>query len=572
MRRMVRFFHSGTRHRHGRKFKSRGKPVWVYALAGGVLAFAVGGSAYAWYIQPRTTAVEYPSCEITYGERVAGWHGTGNTPWNDKAHYYQVRRFHLRAHAPEIFFPNTVESPPTRIATGGTHACDETFDETVDVTSGFYRWRGSRATGVRIGVPGASPKAGAAYIPETTQEASPELTTPVAGQPASAAAWVDDGASATIRSDDDSLRWWCINHTPCDDITEQTVQSRVARGSGYQYTTDNCPEVLDCQGDWYVRAATPDTIERTREMLEPFDLRLAAVSTYADTVGVAMVVTFKHPKNTTVQTTITGDQSVPTPGSRFRLNLAVHKTGPSLGPLTVTSQAKETPIEPRQTLRIEQQQLERLNTTDSVKVPVAFKVSERAEPGQCFEVPLSITEAGVDSPLARSEAVVCIAAEKTRVDYAVQTRGDINTDPVEFKSQAAATLRDRRGWAAANIAFTYVRRNADFTLWLAAPETMTSFSSGCDETYSCRVGSHVIINDDRWQNATRAWNQAGGTLRNYRHMVINHEVGHFLGLGHRDCPREGQAAPVMMQQSIDLGGCHINPWPLASEIRQAQQR
>ena len=36
---------------------------------------------------------------------------------------------------------------------------------------------------------------------------------------------------------------------------------------------------------------------------------------------------------------------------------------------------------------------------------------------------------------------------------------------------------------------------------------------------------------------------------------------HFIGLGHVGCPKEGAKAPVMMQQSIELGGCTPNAWP-----------
>jgi hypothetical protein len=49
-------------------------------------------------------------------------------------------------------------------------------------------------------------------------------------------------------------------------------------------------------------------------------------------------------------------------------------------------------------------------------------------------------------------------------------------------------------------------------------------------------------------------------------MVINHEVGHFIGFGHASCGGAGQPAPVMQQQSISLQGCKFNPWPTASEL------
>jgi hypothetical protein len=80
------------------------------------------------------------------------------------------------------------------------------------------------------------------------------------------------------------------------------------------------------------------------------------------------------------------------------------------------------------------------------------------------------------------------------------------------------------------------------------------------------VGRYVVINQNRWQYASPSWNRAGGSLRDYRHMVVNHEVGHWLGRTHSGCSRSGRPAPVMAQQSIDLQDCRFNPWPLASEL------
>lgn len=80
------------------------------------------------------------------------------------------------------------------------------------------------------------------------------------------------------------------------------------------------------------------------------------------------------------------------------------------------------------------------------------------------------------------------------------------------------------------------------------------------------MGDTVIINDDRWAGASDAWNSSGGSLRDYRHMVVNHEVGHWLGHGHSNCSKSGAKAPVMQQQSINLQGCVFNPWPLSEEL------
>ncbi len=156
------------------------------------------------------------------------------------------------------------------------------------------------------------------------------------------------------------------------------------------------------------------------------------------------------------------------------------------------------------------------------------------------------------------------------VTYDVTTRGAITSSLSEFRLLANQTLNDSRGWARMNVSFTEVSSGGQFTLVLAEASQVPTFSSACSSEYSCRVGRYVIINQDRWQGATPSWNGGGGSLRDYRHMVVNHETGHWLGHGHRSCGGAGQAAPVMQQQSIDLQGCKFNPWPLASELYSPQ--
>lgn len=184
-------------------------------------------------------------------------------------------------------------------------------------------------------------------------------------------------------------------------------------------------------------------------------------------------------------------------------------------------------------------------------------------------------------PLTDDErAAILSKAEQTATEsgnelitytYCVASKGEVG-DLTEFSDTVFSTLNDPRGWPRAGAVFQEADGTdpnaCSMTLTLAAADQMTSFSTECSDEYSCRVGSDVVINIDRWNNATEGWLNAGGTVERYRTMVINHEVGHRLG--HLDneltCPAVNQPAPLMQQQSMDLLGCVPNEWPLDEEL------
>ena len=153
------------------------------------------------------------------------------------------------------------------------------------------------------------------------------------------------------------------------------------------------------------------------------------------------------------------------------------------------------------------------------------------------------------------------------VTYQVASRGTLTANFDEFTSQVGQTLNSFDGWARMGIRFVKVAEGGQFTVWLSESSQVPTFSpSGCDAIVSCRVGNNVVINETRWINGADSWNTAGGSLRDYRHMVVNHETGHWLGHGHEYCGGPGLSAPVMQQQTLDMQGCKPNPWPLASEL------
>jgi hypothetical protein len=149
------------------------------------------------------------------------------------------------------------------------------------------------------------------------------------------------------------------------------------------------------------------------------------------------------------------------------------------------------------------------------------------------------------------------------VPYAVQIEQGIPTDPRGFAIQVHATLTDHRGWQAVDhVAFVAVTSAAAAAIivTLATPRTTDQLCAPLDTGgwLDCFNGGQAVINSDRWFVGSANY---GGDLADYRHELVNHEVGHGLGHDHRYCPSPGEPAPVMQQQTISLQGCRPNPWP-----------
>ncbi|MFG2037355.1 DUF3152 domain-containing protein [Dactylosporangium sp. NPDC048998] len=150
------------------------------------------------------------------------------------------------------------------------------------------------------------------------------------------------------------------------------------------------------------------------------------------------------------------------------------------------------------------------------------------------------------------------------VHYVVATEQGSNVDPEVFADAVQRTLGDSRSWIAGG-RFSFQRVPAgsasELTVHLATPSTTDTMCAKrgvrTKGEVSCRGGRDVIVNLKRWLLAV-AWYPS---VAEYRNMVVNHEVGHFLGHGHAVCPRKGAPAPVMARQTFGLEGCVANAWP-----------
>jgi Protein of unknown function (DUF3152) len=151
--------------------------------------------------------------------------------------------------------------------------------------------------------------------------------------------------------------------------------------------------------------------------------------------------------------------------------------------------------------------------------------------------------------------------------FVVEVEDGIGVDGATFATAVETTLSDPRSWGAGG-RMSFQRVGAaeasasqyEFKVSLVSPGSMEKYCPGVGTGgyTSCRYGERAVINLARWATAVPHYD---GDIETYRHYVVNHEVGHALGNGHVDCPGPGQVAPVMLQQTLGLGGCVKNAWP-----------
>lgn len=154
------------------------------------------------------------------------------------------------------------------------------------------------------------------------------------------------------------------------------------------------------------------------------------------------------------------------------------------------------------------------------------------------------------------------------VKYKTEVWGNVVADFSDFRAKVAETLADARGWVRAGIKFVEVSSGEDVDVILSDPAHLEALN-GCSGELSCTTwNNQVIINDVRWREGTEATRTVGMGQRDYQHMVVNHEMGHWLGhYSHVESCPNGGVAPLMLQQSTGMRGCDtFNAWPLEWEL------
>jgi len=158
--------------------------------------------------------------------------------------------------------------------------------------------------------------------------------------------------------------------------------------------------------------------------------------------------------------------------------------------------------------------------------------------------------------------------KKSFYNIGIKVESGLNLDPNCLSNMVIGILNDPRGWSTIeNQSFQIVNsENADLNIVFAKPETVDElcYPLQTNGIYSCRNEKNVVINMFRWLSGAQDF---GTDLSTYRIYLINHEVGHYLGWGHSDCPSDKALAPVMMQQSKSTNGCVPNGWPIYERIK-----
>lgn len=142
----------------------------------------------------------------------------------------------------------------------------------------------------------------------------------------------------------------------------------------------------------------------------------------------------------------------------------------------------------------------------------------------------------------------------------------------ELQTTALDILNDPAGWSRSGFEFV-ADESSDLIVILAEGPRVDELCLPLDTggIVNCQNGPVVALNADRWRSAFDDWDS---TLGAYRTYVVNHEVGHLVGLRHPEerCPHADKVSALMEPQTTNLQGCTGNGIPLEWEVEWARNR
>jgi len=154
--------------------------------------------------------------------------------------------------------------------------------------------------------------------------------------------------------------------------------------------------------------------------------------------------------------------------------------------------------------------------------------------------------------------------------------------PEGFARTVDATLNNPKSWAGSGkYAFKRVDSGTPRIRISLASQLTTRAICGFRIPFdaSCWREGRTVLNAARWERGAVAFQ---GNVVAYQQYVVNHEVGHALGFGHKACAENGGLAPIMMQQTWGVANdylaalgtdnvaangltCTANPWPYPTQ-------
>jgi hypothetical protein len=201
--------------------------------------------------------------------------------------------------------------------------------------------------------------------------------------------------------------------------------------------------------------------------------------------------------------------------------------------------------------------------------PTPTRTTPRPKPSTTTKKPTASTGIGVWL-LAPGGSAVFGSGSREFITYRVEVEQATGLSAAGVATMVDATLGNTdRGWTMGGWRFQRTNlpvSQVGMVVRVATPATVDQIcgAAGINTAgvVSCRTGKLIMINLTRWTVGIPAYSD----VNDYRHLVINHEVGHRLGFGHTTCQATGlPEAPVMMTQYFGLDGCTPNVWPYRAD-------